>query len=262
MDPAARIAVWTDSYRAALRATLETASAQRFACVAINTARGDFDPRTFARTARRHLATVLRSLGLRLGMLCLELPGYGLADSARADEAFARLTATLEIARELASERAGVTLAGLDDPRRRELAREVLAHAAGLADHHRVVLSVFDRSAGPQTLAAIIQTLDCPFLRVGLDAAYCPQPPDAAVLAHAGDVFLDARAALRQPAPSFAAPPARSLSTSLSGLAGLAAALSGTDADPLWILRHDDPHAPVDDLPRAREHVATLLRRG
>ncbi len=256
MDPAARIAAWLACYRGDLRDALQAARRDDFTAVAAPTHRSDLDPRDFSRTARRHLASHLRGLGLRLGQLCLELPGRGLADPARADEGFDRLRQTLAMARELDVPHAAVTLAGLDDPAARELARDVLEHAAELADHYRVRLSVLDPRDSPEQVAELLDALDCPWLRAGLDLACHPAAPPDAVANRAGDVFV--RDVRRTAAGQREVP----LGEGEADLPGVIAALTRGDADPLWIIRYDDPARPVDALTRAREHVATLLRGG
>lgn len=256
MDPAARIAAWLASYPGDLRDALDAARRDAFAAVAAATQRPDLDPRHFSRTARRHLRSYLRGLGLDLGQLCLELPGRGLADPASADEGFDRLKATLAMARELDVPRAGVTLAGLDDPAARELARDVLEHAAELADHYRVRLSVLDPRDPPEQLCELVRSLGCPWLRAGLDLAHHPRPAPEPLAACPGDVFV--RDVLRTDAGPREVP----LGQGEADLPAVVAALSAADAQTLWIIRSEDPARPVDALRRAREHVATLLRGG
>lgn len=180
-------AAWLESYRLPLRDALHAAAADGFRLLEANAARGELRPRDFPRSARRDLTRLLAHLGTGLVAISLDYPGAGLADPAAADARADELAHTLALCRDLGVRRAGVKLAGLADPDRAGLAREMLAQAADLANRYEVQLAVHPGPEDTAAAAAAVRTLDCPNLGLALDTA---QPLSAAALAAAGAVYL------------------------------------------------------------------------
>jgi sugar phosphate isomerase/epimerase len=182
------LAVWLASYRAALRAAVDQAARQGFRQVHA-LALDELDPRTFSRSARKHLQRYLRDLGLNMGGLALDFPGRGLAESSAAADRLELLRPTLELCRDLGASQASVTLGGFDAADTAPLAHEVLALVADQADRCGVTTAVRDPSGGLNRTPEPLRSLGCPHLRLAMDTAAMPAA-DAADLDLLSTVYL------------------------------------------------------------------------
>jgi len=249
-----RLAAWLDSYPQDLKAALRTAARTGFACIAANTNRKDFDPRDFGESARRHLRRYLRDLGLTLDQVVAAFPGAGLADPSRADERVAQLRQTLQLAADLGVPTAGVTLAGLGDERRRDLAAEMLALAAELAEGFEKPLAVFSTDP-PEDVAPRLRRLGSPRLKLGLDTAALAGaglhlPPGLVAAVHLRDV--------RRMGQTMEEVPFGQGDVDFAALLG---GLAESEYAGTLTIRRDVAGRPVDALRQGREYVEALLGR-
>jgi sugar phosphate isomerase/epimerase len=185
-------ACWLDAYRAPLREALHAAAADGYRLLEANAAHGELRPQDFPRSARRELARLLANLGTGLVAVALDYPGAGLADPAAADARADAVGRTLALCRDLGVPRAAVKLAGFADPRHAELAGEMLAVAAGLADRHNIRLAIHTGPDDPARAAERLRALNCPHVSLALDTAHLLPVADEArrALDVAGAVYL------------------------------------------------------------------------
>lgn len=171
MRSADRIGAWLDSYRQDLRSALEHAVRDGFRVIQANTVASELDPTAFGASARRHFKNHLTNLGLRLDGLGAEFAGRGLLDPQSADERLAHLLRTLEMSAQLGVPRATVRLAGLDDPRARGLAEQLLPVIADAADRSGVQVAVHAGTEGLMTAAELLRRLRAPHVGLGVSTA-------------------------------------------------------------------------------------------
>lgn len=251
-----RLAAWLDSYRLGLRESLLVASEQGYRLVQAGTYRGELNPAELSASGRRHLRKVLRDLGLGLDALGLEHPGAGLCDPGRAEERVAQFRETLTLCKDLGVSRAAVRLSGFDDAGTHDLARELLAVTAELADRYGIQTTIHDPAAQPEQLFQRLREVGCPLLRVGLDTATLPDANELAAAAPlVGTIHL--RDVRRAGGQTEEVPFGRGDVDFPALLSQLAAA----EVDPSLALRHNGPGG-VDALRQGREYIGSLLGRG
>ena len=166
-----RLSAWLDAYRTDLRGGLLRAVRDGYRQLALNSVRADLDPRAFTRSARRHFRNHLKTIGLDVQTLVADYPGLGLADPIRASERLEHFRRTLEMCAELRIPRAGVNVAGLGDPERGGLAREMLGIVAELSDRTGVQTAVLDADSPTGAGIEAVRALGCPTLRAAIDTA-------------------------------------------------------------------------------------------
>lgn len=171
MSAALALSACLDSYRTNFKPALARAAQDGFRACEADTLSPDFDPADFPHSAQRHLSRHLAQLGLGLDTISAAFPGRGLADPECAEQRLAHLRSAMNLAAAIHVPHASTTLSGFDQDRSRPLALELLKEVADLADRAGVALAIHATDADPAHLAAAVDTLRCPALRIGLDLA-------------------------------------------------------------------------------------------
>lgn len=254
----ARLAAWLDSYRCGLAAAIESAASDGFGAVQANTAGQSLQPAEFSRSARRDLARRLSDLGLTLDALAVAPAEGGLADPHYADQRFDLLRQTLDLARDTHAGRVVMRLGPLESDRTRDLARELLAAAAELADRRGVKLAVEPEADALESLSDELRRLDCPLLALALDSAW----PEAALHQAAAQAVPIACAYLRDVRRQAGAIQELPFGQGQVDFRRLLAELAGGAWEGSCTIRLFQPPASVDALRRAREYVESLIRSG
>ncbi|MFN0136345.1 MAG: sugar phosphate isomerase/epimerase family protein [Phycisphaerae bacterium] len=163
------IAVWLNSYEQSLKPALDSAARDGFGLIQINAA-AERELQDFSRTAQRHFAHHLQSLGMEVDALAAAHGGLGLADRDKGDDRIIDLRRTLELCAALHIPRATVNIAGFSDETTRPLADESLRIAAELASNFGVTLAVQTSTADIPALADHLHRLRCPNLGLAVDS--------------------------------------------------------------------------------------------
>lgn len=184
------IGIRADDYRLDVRSALRCARQGAFASVELGADRGEVAPENLSESGRRHLARIISGEGLRLASLSHEA-GPELSDAARTDEAVARTAEMLRLTRELGAPILAHDvgeLLDLPEPRR-ALALDALRELGAQAERYGAVYAVRSRLARPDDLAAMVQAIASPLVRISIDPAQLLMagfdPLEA--LAHFGD---------------------------------------------------------------------------
>ncbi|MBL8880930.1 MAG: sugar phosphate isomerase/epimerase [Phycisphaerales bacterium] len=254
MSSSRALSAWLDYYRVPLRDALDCCRSDGFRLIVPNTAAPELDPVAMGRTARRHLAKHLQSIGLRIPSLATEFSGNGLADSTYSDRRLDHLRSALELARDLSASRASVRIAGLADERSSSLANEMLAHAAELSDRTGIILSVHGSTRDTKPLIQQIRQLNCPTLRLALDtAAVCATSQTGlGSIDCLGELFLRDG---RLHGDHFEE---TAFGSGEVDFAQVLSAAESSEVETVAVIRRDTPSG-VDALRRGREYISSVL---
>ncbi len=250
------LSAWLSAYRQDLRQALETAARHGYRRGQANALATDLDAREFSSSARRHLIKYLSGLGLTLDGLALPFPGAGLADPNRASEHVERLRATLEFCRQLNVSRVPVNLSGFTDPRRSDLALELLHMTADLADRTGVVATINAADDAPEVVTDRVRAVGCPNVQLALDTAHSDE--DSPTLSSRADLIdtVYLRDIRRHGRHVEEVP----FGQGDVDFPQLLAQLAANEQDASLVIRYDGPGG-VDALRQGREYMQSLIGR-
>ncbi len=261
-----RLGVATDDLALPLKMGLRRAARLGFGSVEIGTASAEVNPRAMGRSGRRHVARYVRGLGLSLAAWSADPADAKPLDPANMDLRVEHARAVLEMAADAGTGLVTVHWGRLIEPAAPRPADHILEGLTFLGEYAdrigpRLALRVGDDEPG--ALAALLDDLSCPALRVCLDSA-------ALTLAGrdvAGAVAVLAKhlalAHIRDAQVS--APSGRLRETNLGrgdvDLAAYLAALTETGYPGPLIVRRTDTPNPTADLAACKAYLEALLTR-
>lgn len=261
------IGVDIDDFRMETKAALQQAADLDLRAVEVSVAEGALAPSNLSSSGRRHLTRHADGLGLQLSSFVADMRRLRLTDQAAVDERVARTCAILEMARDMgvpfvtaAVERATDPEHGAPDA----TAIQALSHIGEYADSRGVTFCIRPALDGGERLAAVLDALRCPAIRVCLDpAAMVIQGVNPlasvetwighAAMLHArdGTAGLDEHAGSETP-----------LGAGDVDIVGLLAVLDAGDVPGPYILRRTDSTSPVADISDGRDTLCRLLPPG
>ncbi len=171
METQAKIGVRVNDYRTDVKRGLQLAGAQRFNAVELSADAAELAPRNLAESGRRHLARLVAQTGMTFAALGSEAAGGGLADPARVD---ALVAATRDALRLAADMRVPVfthdvgELHGLTEGER-DGVTDALRTLAAEAERVGTIYAVRSRLCTPDALAGLVETVDCPLVKLSVD---------------------------------------------------------------------------------------------
>ncbi|MBI3835006.1 MAG: sugar phosphate isomerase/epimerase [Planctomycetes bacterium] len=169
-----RIGIDLDDLRMPAKDALRTASRLELRAIELPAARGETSAKNLDASGRRHLLHLVNSLGLSLNSLSADAPGLRLTDSKTVDERVDRSIEVIQLARELHVPLVTAAVGQLTHPETGEpssMAMQALARIGEFADSRGVCFAIRPSYDGGTRLAATLDALRCPSLRVGLDPA-------------------------------------------------------------------------------------------
>lgn len=257
-NPAMRpdvLTAWLDAYRRSAKDALAQARRDGFTAVQPNVASGELSPAELSASGRRHLAKLLRDLGLRVPSVTLEFSGAGLSEPLLAEQRLAQFRETVRLCTDLGIRSTEISLGGISDPKTADLAKELLQIAAAEADRSGVQIAV--RPVGDEVaeMQQAVALLRAPGVGLALhtDQLSPGERPgmDAARLVRVA-AFRDGRAR----AGSFEETP---LGEGTIDLTGTLAALEAGDFGGPIVVRREGGRAAVDGLAADRNYIAALM---
>lgn len=156
-------------FRLATKESLRCAARLGFGAVEIHAVRGDTRPEALSESGRRHLARWVGSLGMRIAALDADAPGGGLADPACGDKRIAETKAVLELARDLRVPLITTGVGAIRDGDPAEVLAAPLRELADHADRTGTLIAFQPGDIAPETLSALLRSVDCPSLCVCVD---------------------------------------------------------------------------------------------
>jgi sugar phosphate isomerase/epimerase len=249
------LTAWLDAYRRSAKDALAQARRDGFAAVQPNVAAGELSPSELSASGRRHLAKLLRDLGLHMPSLALEFPGAGLSDPNFADQRLEQFRETIRLCTDLGVRSAEISLGGVADPKTANIARELLEIAAGEADRSGVEIAVRPVGGEFAELQAAVESLRAPGLGLALHTDQLA-PGERPAVEAARLVRVAAFRDGRPRAGSFEETP---LGEGTIDLPGTLAALEAGEFHGPIVVRREGGRAAVDGLAADRNYIAALL---
>ncbi len=246
------------------KSALRTAAQMEFRAIELPAAHGETTPQELSSSGRRHLQRMVADLGLNMSALTADFSTLRLSDPRAIDERVERTRAILDLAADLSVQVVTASVGALTHPQTGEpsdAAIAALRQIGEFADSRNRVFAIRPSYDSAERLAAVIKTVDCPLIRIGLD-------PAAMLMAG-----LNPMAILQQLGPQVSlihmrdavpgVPDRPGQETRLGDgevdLRGLVSALSDWEYSGPLILRRTDSASPVSDLASAREFLRKML---
>jgi len=197
------LGVHVQDFRTDPKSGLLRAARLGFGSVELRTLEGDLAPRNLSSSGRRHLMRFIRDLGLDLVALDADFGANAFVDPARVDAGVSTTMDVLALARELGVPvvTGSVGRLAMDAADRQEAVLGALGAIAERADAIGTVFAVTSAYNSPQMLRGLVDTLDCPSVRVCADPGalvmegYDPQAAtellaDRVILSHVRDGLM------------------------------------------------------------------------
>ncbi len=146
----------------------------QFRAVEMPASEGETSPRSLSTSGRRHLAHFVEGLGLNLPALRADFALLRLTDPASVQERIERTCEILELAADLKVPQVTSASGALTHPQSgapSELAIAALRRIGEFADSRNVVFSLRPSHDAPDRLAAVLDAVRCPSVRLGIDPA-------------------------------------------------------------------------------------------
>jgi sugar phosphate isomerase/epimerase len=155
--------------RKPLRDGMAAASRIGFRTIEIPAARGDASPEQLSKTGRRELIRVTGGLGLTAAALSADLPSYALSRDEMIDEAVARTSRIISLARDLGVRGVRLPVAFFTEDQERDNVVEGLRALGAAADGAGVRLAIQPVRDEVQAVGSVMQAVGCDSLSVCLD---------------------------------------------------------------------------------------------
>ena len=253
-----------DDLHVPVKEGLRTAAQLAFQAVELGAVAGDVSPESLSGSGRRHLARMVRGLGLDLAALTADTPHLRLSDPATAGERVERTCRIVELAADMGVPVVAGSVGALTDPGTgapHPLVMESLQRIGEVADARGVSFALRLAQEPGDRAAGVLDTLGCPALSVCLDPAAMVMRgvnPIAAIeplaehirLVHARDGTVGG--------------PQRSGVEAQLGdgdvdLVGFLVGISTADYPGPLVLRRRDSQNPVADLTECRQRLGRCL---
>jgi sugar phosphate isomerase/epimerase len=252
-----------EGLRQSAKDALTIASRLAFRHIELPATTGDVSPDELSPTGRRHLLHYAAGLGLKLDALGADLGGMRFAESSAAEQSLYRTQRIVELATDLRVPIVTTHLGQLTTEMLRQgYLPEAVRHLAELADRTGTFIAFETGSAEPETLAGLLQNVNCDSLGVCYDPASLLMdgfnPLDGVTTL--ADRIMIARA--RDAVAGTNRRPGREVALGegqvdmRSYLAALEAAGYGNPA----FIRRTDAEDPMQELAEAKQRLETLLR--
>lgn len=260
-----RIAVNIDDLRLPTKDALRKAAELKFGAVELATVAGDLAPSNLSSSGRRHLARFAGGFGLEMAALVADVAGLSLTDPRTAGERVERTCGVIELAADLKVPVVTASAGALTHPETGEpssLATEALRRIGEYADSRGVVYAMRPSRDAGERLAAVLDVLRCPSIRVGLDPAAMVMSgvdPLASIERFIGQIsLLHARDALA----GLADRPGREtrLGEGEVDLVALLSVLHAAEYTGTYVVRRMDSNTPVLDIQAGRDMLVRRLR--
>ena len=146
----------------------------QFRAIEMPASEGETSPRSLSTSGRRHLARFVEGLGLSLPALRADFAQLRFTDPAALEERIERTCEILELAADLNVSIVTAASGALTHPRTgvpSDLAIAALRRIGEFADSRDVVFALRPSHDPPDRLAAVLDAVRCPHIRLGLDPA-------------------------------------------------------------------------------------------
>lgn len=156
------------------KSALRQAAALQFRHIEVPAGHGETTPENLSPSGRRHLQKLVADLGLSMAALTGDFPGLRLSDPRTVDERVERTGAVLELAADLRVPVVTTAVGALTHPQSGEpssIAIAALQRLGEIADARDRVLAIRPSHDSVERLAAVLDAIRCPRLRIGLDPA-------------------------------------------------------------------------------------------
>ena len=156
------------------KSALRQAAQMEFGTVEVPAAQGETTPQNLTPSGRRHLQRMVADLGLNMSALSADFPGLRLSDARSIDERVERTCAILDLAADMSVLVVTAGVGALTHPQTGEpsnAAVSALRRIGEFADSRDRVFAIRPSHDSVDRLAAVLQAVGCPWIRIGLDPA-------------------------------------------------------------------------------------------
>lgn len=265
------VGVDAGDFRLPVKDALRAAARLDFRAVEVGAAEGELAPENLSPSGRRHLARFAEGMGLQLAAVTADLPGLRLTDPRTVDQRVQRTLKVIELAKQVGVPIVASAAGALTHPETGEpspVAIESLAQIGDFADKCGVAYAVRPAHDGWAQLAAVVDAVGCPAIKVCLDPAAMVMVGTSPVASL--DRLIEAVRLLHvRDATAGTADHARGefrighetpLGEGDTDLVGVLEALRDAEYRNPYILRRTDSLRPIDDLQVARDVLLRLIR--
>lgn len=156
------------------KSALRQAAGMEFQTVEVPAAEGETTPQSLSPSGRRHLQRLVADLGLNMSALSADFPGFRLSDPRSIDERVERTCAILDLAADMSVPVVTAGVGALTHPQTgepSEAAISALRRIGEFADARDRVFAIRPSHDSVERLAAVLASVGCPWIRIGLDPA-------------------------------------------------------------------------------------------